>query len=82
MRCLVSGEQTLQRADALADVSFLERAPEERFASLKASGFDYAGLFADPRARLPESVSSVWLGIELQKLMASFTDGRADVTAC
>lgn len=67
----------MQRDDAIADLVFLERALEERFAYLRASTVDHSALFAELRERLPQEVPPAWLGLELQKTLANFIDGHA-----
>ncbi|HZW27066.1 MAG TPA: S41 family peptidase [Trueperaceae bacterium] len=69
----------MQRADAIADLAFLERALEERFAYLKTTAVDHTALFEQLRQRLPEEVEPAWLGLELQKLLARFVDGHAAI---
>ncbi|MFA5552844.1 MAG: S41 family peptidase [Trueperaceae bacterium] len=67
----------MHRDDAIADLMFLERALEERFAYLTANAVDHSALFMELRERLPPDVQPDWLGLELQKLLANFIDGHA-----
>lgn len=67
----------MNRDDAIADIAFLERALEERFSYLKTNGVDHAALFAELREKLPVQVEPTWFGLQLQKLLAHFVDGRS-----
>lgn len=69
----------MQQVDALSDLAFLEQALEERFAYLKTNGVNHKALFAELRGRLPAAVEPAWFGLELQKLLAHFVDGRAAI---
>lgn len=69
----------MDRASALRDISVFQAALEQQFAYRRLRSIDYRELLTDLGNRTESEVNPQWLGLELQKIIARFTDSHAAV---